>query len=216
MKTCPTGRPHAPSPPGSRPGSRDRSRVPDGAYPSSHAASHAMLGVPDVARALHATHRAHTGPSRSLPSIGLQVQPYSCTATQLQALSPSAPRREQQVVRQHHGASGRSSGCCMLSLATLTGQTQSQMTQTKPLTTKPPHRRTRARPGHDPVPTRCQPRGQLTNSVSEEASTPANPTLVTLPPPTPRAHLPSVTTVGMKIRWHETCAAVLLQAACAR
>ena len=45
---------------------------------------------------------------------------YSCAATQLQTLSPSAPRRERQVARQHHGASGRSSGGRRLSLATLT------------------------------------------------------------------------------------------------
>jgi hypothetical protein len=103
--------------------------APTYAYPSSNAASHVA--------APRTPHRAHTqvrsqpqpftftrthrsGLSRSLPSIGLQVQLYSCAATQLQTLSPSAPRRERHVARQHHGASGRSSGGRRLSLATLT------------------------------------------------------------------------------------------------
>ena len=94
--------------------------APTDAYPSSHPATHAA-GHARCSRAPHATQRAHTvGPSRSLPSIGLPVLLFRCTTTQLQTLSPSAPRRERQVVRQHHGASGRSSGCRMLSLATVT------------------------------------------------------------------------------------------------
>ena len=100
--------------------------APTAADPSSHPASHAA-GHARCSRAPHATQRAHTGPSRSLPSIG-QVQLYRHTAADPQSVSttarvagsPSAPRRERQVVRQHHGASGRSSGCCMLSLATVT------------------------------------------------------------------------------------------------
>ena len=94
--------------------------APTDAHPSSHACITWYAGHARCSRAPHATQRAHTGPSRSLPSIGLPVQLFRCTATQLQTLSPSAPRRERQVVRQHHGASGRSSGCRMLSLATLT------------------------------------------------------------------------------------------------
>jgi hypothetical protein len=66
-------------------------------------------------------------------------------------------------------------------------------------------------PGHDPG--RRPGANPAADSVSEEA-TPANPTLVTLPPPTPRAHLPGVTTVGIKIRWHQPCAAV--DSACAQ
>ena len=80
--------------------------APTDAYPSSHPASHAA-GHARCSRAPHATQRAHTGPSRSLPSIGLPVLLFRCTTTQLQTLSPSAPRRERQVVHQHHGASGR-------------------------------------------------------------------------------------------------------------
>ena len=76
-----------------------------------------MLGMPDVA-APCTPHIAHTQvPAAAYRRSGYR---YSCTATQLQTLSPTAPRRERQAVRQHHGASGRSSGCCMLSLATLT------------------------------------------------------------------------------------------------
>ena len=113
VKTCPTRRPFPPptlarahGTAHGRPAVGDASATTD-AYPSSHAASHGMLRMPDVAAppTPHSA-RAHTGPSRSLPSIGLQVQLYSCTTTQLQTLSPSAPRRERQVERLLHVVAG--------------------------------------------------------------------------------------------------------------
>jgi hypothetical protein len=106
VKTCPRRRTTPPGPTGPLTGPAVGEPQPPlthtPRYPSSHAASHARCS-----RAPHATQRAHTGPSRSRPSIELQVQLDSWTATQLQTLSPSAPRRERQVARQHHGASGR-------------------------------------------------------------------------------------------------------------
>ncbi len=94
---------------------------------------------------------------------------------------------------------------------THTGRTQSQITQTTNLSQRNADSQTHTGPGHDPG--RRPGANPAADSVSEEA-TPANPTLVTLPPPTPRAHLPGVTTVGIKIRWHQPCAAV--DSACAQ
>ena len=97
--------------------------APTDAYPSSHPASHAA-GHARCSHAPHATPSAQPRTHRSQPqptvdrATGTAVPLYRHTAADPQSVSttarvagsPSAPRRERQVVRQHHGASGRSSG----------------------------------------------------------------------------------------------------------
>ena len=129
----------------------------------------------------------HAGAPGGAPPKVAMHSPYSIFAAHLTLLSYTGEPRTRTGRTQSHRLHRR--------------YTDDDLSQRKPT-----HRHGHM-PGHD---TGANP---AADSVSEEA-TPANPTLVTLPPPTPRAHLPGVTTVGIKIRWHQPCAAV--DSACAR